>query len=180
MPLAPKPDAKAPAAEATLADAMEAKHRCARIVDAFFLVPPEVLMKSTRGAAREAFPRQVLMAGLVGELGIPAGVVAEAVGRHKSTVEHAVRVIEALRGDLGVDDLIEGRGNDQAVLSEADVVDFFGDEDELEAFLEHADQLLTDIFAAFRLAAVRGSAYCREVARMEQERRAAMAAALEE
>jgi len=169
IPLAPKPAKPEEPIEAVEA-AKDAAERCSCVVAGFFRVDPAALFKSTRGLAREAFPRQVLMAGLVSELGFSSKTAGKAVGRDKATVEHACRIIEGLRGGLSVDDLIEGRGNPKAVMSEADVLEFFGGEDDLVEFLEYAEGIIDGLFAAFVVCAVQGGAYSRAEAKMRAER----------
>lgn len=141
---------------------------CACVIAGFFHVDPDALFKSTRGAAHEAFPRQLMMAGLVAGLGYSSLTVGRAIGRDKATVEHACRLIEAIRfeagsrDNFGVDDLIDIVGFDG-------VQDFLGGRDGAEEFLKHADRQIDEFFAAFRLVAVNGAAYRGELERRKLE-----------
>ncbi|MDX2277657.1 MAG: hypothetical protein NW206_19580 [Hyphomonadaceae bacterium] len=165
---------------------------CAMVVKAFSHVSIEDILKRTRGQQEHSFPRQLLMAGLVSELGFKPTVVGAAIGRDPSTVEHACVVIEAIRGGLGAIDLIEALGEDgvREYLGGAKVVCAYetlpkkpGDKEPrrkvvailsggeaVEEFIETAEGLVDAMFAAFELVAVRGAAYRREVARMKAER----------
>lgn len=178
---APLPDRAGPATsplgeEAIVAIAKRAAERCAGVVAVFAMVAPDKLKLETRGNPKEAFARQLWMAGLVRGLGFSAAIVGQAIGRHKDTVEHACAVIGALHGDAEVSDLI-------AVLGEPGVREFLGGADlivttdsqgrlevvsggeAVEECLAHAERLIDDLFAAFELVAVRGEAFCREIAR---------------
>lgn len=193
--LPPKQAQDRPENEAVTA-CREAAQRCACVIAGFFQIAPDQLFKSTRGAAREAFPRQLMMAGLVSELGFAAAIVGEAVGRDTATVEHACRIVEALRGGLEACDLVQilGEdgcreylgGGDQLVVeyrnARGDVVapeigestkhlvaHVIDGGDVVEEFIESAEGLVDDLFAAFQLVAVRGAAYCADVRRMMVE-----------
>lgn len=141
----------------------DAAERSACVIAGFFRIDPVALFKSTRGSPREAFPRQLLMAGLAMELGFPVAIVGHAIGRDPATVEHACRIVEALRGGLDVPDLID-------VLGAAGVDEFLGGEDGVDEFAKHVEPTINEIFAAFVLVAVKGGAYSRELHRQEQER----------
>lgn len=186
----PEPD---PAAVAACQDAAD---RCSCVVAGFFRVVPDAIFKSTRGAAAEAFPRQILMAGLVVELGFSAMVVGSVIKRDDATVMHACRIIEALRGGLTADDLVDILGEDgvreylngQGLQMEwhdktgarVDLTDgadtskltpvVLSGAEAVEEFIETTEQLIDDLFDAFKLVAVRGKAYCDHVARLNAER----------
>ncbi len=149
---------------AEVAACRHAAARCCTVIAGFFLIDPISLMKSTRGAARESFPRQVLMSGLVSGLGFSSRTVGKAIGRDPATIEHACRVIEAFRiephgrkRDVD-DDLIRDLGIDA-------VDDWFGGEDGAAEFLRNADELIDRFFSAFQLVAVMGLAYTQELDR---------------
>lgn len=151
-----------------------AAERCACVIAGFFKVDPAALFKSTRGAAHEAFPRQLLMAGLVAGLGYSSLTVGRAVGRDKATVEHACRIIEAIRVEgsrrtIDADDLID-------MLGAGAVDEFLGGVDGVSRFLAHVDALVERFFAAFQLVAVQGAAYAGEQDRLRKAGAAARAA----
>lgn len=154
--------AAAPAHLEELALAREAAKRCACVIAGFFTIDPADLFKATRGSAEQAFPRQLLMAGLVVELGFSPKIAGLAVERDPATVEHACRIVEAIRGGLDPDHLDDILG--------ADAVDELGGPDGVGEFLEHAEDLIDELFRAFALVAVRGGAYSREIARRKRER----------
>ncbi len=177
----PLADRRAPATTAVsevdvVAIAKRAADRCAGVVAVFAMVGPDRLWLDTRGNPKEAFARQLWMAGLVRGLGFTPAVVGAAVGRHKDTVAHACAIIGALHGDVDAAELI-------GVLGEPGVREFLGGADlivttdaqgrleivsggeAVEECLQHAERLIDDLFAAFELVAVRGEAFCREIAR---------------
>ena len=137
-----------------------AADRCACIVAAFFLVDPEQLRKATRGTAIESFARQVWMAGLVSELGFSSLTVGRAIGRDKSTVEHACSIIEGLRGGMDPEDLAYTLGNEGVtILARASTYDEYP----VSRFLADAENVLDKLYAAFVLVAVQGEAYTRSL-----------------
>lgn len=178
IPLAAKPAASASQIEPAeiVAIAKRAADRCAGVVAVFAMVAPDRLWLSTRGTPREAFARQLWMAGLVRGLGFAPAIVGAAIGRHKDTVDHACAIIGSLHGETDAADLI-------AILGEPGVREFLGGADlivttdaqgrleivsggeAVEELLQHAERLIDDLFAAFELVAVRGEAFCRELAR---------------
>ncbi len=139
----------------------EAAERGAKVIDAFFGEDFGEILKATRGSASQAFARQFLMHGLVIELGFSAITVGRAIGRDRATVEHACRVIEAFRGELDIDDLIEILGRDG-------IDEYLGGIFEAEEFLQHAEGLVDDLGAALRLVAVKGVAYTREAGKRKR------------
>lgn len=167
-------DAIPEAAAAEVAACQQAAADCAHVIKGFTHINVEDLFKSTRGAAQEAFPRQLLMAGLVSELGFSSLTVGRAVGRDKATVEHACRIVEALRGDSDAAYFVKLLGEDavREFLGGADLVVRYERDDDrkkepiivrggaaVEKFLSAAEALVDDMFAAFRLVAVQGGAY---------------------
>ena len=171
VPLRNAPPAKTPASAApsateepgdAVAACREAATDCAFVVMGFAHIAPAALFKSTRGAAEEAFPRQIMMALLVSELGFSSLTVGRAVGRDKATVEHACRIIEAIRGGIEPDHLID-------ILGPSGVQEFLGGFDGAETFLDSAEALIDDFGVAFRLVAIKGGAYRRDVARRKEE-----------
>ena len=154
-------------AEAAVDACRAAARDCAFVIMGFFHIAPDALFKSTRGAAAESFPRQILMAGLKDGLGFSPLTVGRAVGRDKATVEHACRVVEAFRaeaevGGMDVDDLVD-------ILGVAAVDDFLGGVHGAEEFLKHCDGLVERFFAAFQLVAVFGGAYREDLERRRTE-----------
>lgn len=147
--------------ESAVAACREAATDCAFVVMGFAHIAPAALFKSTRGAAEEAFPRQIMMALLVSELGFSSLTVGRAVGRDKATVEHACRIIEAIRGGIEPDHLID-------ILGPSGVQEFLGGFDGAETFLDSAEALIDDFGVAFRLVAIKGGAYRRDVERRKQ------------
>lgn len=143
--------------------AREAAARCACVIAGFFTVMPEALLKPTRGTADEAFARQFLIAGLVLGLGFSREAAAHAVGRSVDTIDHACMIISALRFNMDAEELAE-------LLGDQDLQEFFGDLDGAREFIQHAQPLVDDLFAAFALVTVRGGAYCRERSRLKQQR----------
>lgn len=135
---------------------------CAFVMMGFAHITPAALFKSTRGHASEAFPRQIMMALLVSELGFSSLTVGRAIGRDKATVEHACRIIEAIRGGIEPDHLID-------ILGPSGVQDYLGGFDGAETFLDAAESLIDDFGVAFRLVAIKGRAYRRDVARRQAE-----------
>lgn len=163
VPLA-KNRAPQPAPRDDVAVARDAAERCACVTAGFFRVNPEALFRETRGSAGEAFARQVWMGGLVMELGFSSGLLGKAIGRDPATIDHACRIIEALRGGMNAEDLSD-------ILGASGVQEFLGGEDRVEAFITTAERVLDDLYAAFVLVAVRGSAYCREQERLKELQR---------
>lgn len=175
-PLAASPSPAQASQDEVIAIAKRAAERCAGVVAVFAMVAPDRLWLATRGSPKEAFARQLWMAGLVRGLGFSSAVVGQAIGRHKDTVDHACAIIGSLHGDIEAGELI-------AVLGEPGVREFLGGADlivttdaqgrleivrggeAVEECLEHAERLIDDLFAAFELVAVRGEAFCREIAR---------------
>lgn len=133
----------------------DAAERGAKVIDAFFGEGFDEILKPTRGSASQAFARQFLMHGLTIELGFSAITVGRAIGRDRATVEHACRVIEAFRGELDIDDLVEILGSDG-------IEEYLGGVFGAEEFLQHAEGLVDELGAALRLVCVKGSAYTRE------------------
>lgn len=163
IPLAPKRQ-PAPELRDDVAVAKDAAERCACVVAGFFRVDPTAMFRETRGSAGEAFARQVWMAGLVVELGFSSGLLGKAIGRDPATIDHACRIVEALRGGMSVDDLCD-------ILGASGVQQFLSGEDGVEAFIESAENTIEELFAAFVLVAVRGAAYCREQDRLKEKQR---------
>lgn len=56
-------------------------------------------VRPTRGRARESMGRMVLVYVLCVGLDIPEGIVADALGRDRKTVAHALRVMEDMRDE---------------------------------------------------------------------------------
>lgn len=197
-PVKPLEPAKAREEEPTseeVAACKEAADRVSCVVAGFARMDPAKLFKSTRGAAKEAFPRQLAMAGLVMELGFSSLTVGRAIGRDKATVDHACRVVEALRGGMEAHDLVLILGEEgcreyldgkQLIIEYQDArgriidpervsnvkgltVNVLSGGDAVEEFITEAEGLIDGIFAAFQLVAVRGLAYCAAVAKMEAE-----------
>lgn len=133
----------------------DAAERGALVISSFFGEDAEEILKPTRGSASQAFARQFLMHGLTIELGFSAITVGRAIGRDRATVEHACRVIEAFRGELDIDDMIEILGRDG-------IDEYLGGIFEAEEFLQHAEGLVDELGAALKLVCVKGSAYTRE------------------
>lgn len=131
---------------------------CAFVMMGFAHIAPDALFKSKRGVAEEAFPRQVMMALLVSELGFSSLTVGRAIGRDKATVEHACRIVQALRDGIDADHLID-------ILGASGVQEYLGGFDGAEHFLAAADALIDDFGVAFRLVAIKGGAYRRDVER---------------
>lgn len=150
------------APDSAVAAARQAATDCAFVMMGFAHIAPEALFKSTRGVAEEAFPRQIMMALLVSELGFSSLTVGRAVGRDKATVEHACRIVEAIRGGIDADHLID-------ILGPSGVQDYLGGFDKAELFLDCAESLIDDFGIAFRLVAIKGAAYRRDVARRKAE-----------
>jgi len=186
LPVQARNDADIPVdALAEVAACRKAAADCAFVIMGYFHIAPEALFKSTRGAAEEAFPRQLMMAGLVTGLGFSSLTVGRAVGRDKATVEHACRIIEAIRveagrsdglavhaitdmlGEDGVRDFLDGREL-YSVVNDDDELEWKGGARVLE-FLKHADMMVEDFFRAFRLVAINGSAYREELMRRKAQ-----------
>lgn len=177
VPLAPKasPEDQPFGDEEILAIAKDAASRCACVIAGFAKVLPDRLAIDTRGNPREAFARQLWMAGMVRALGFSSAQVGAAVGRHKDTVEHALTIIDALYGgdpkemlaalgEPGVREFLGGR--DLVITTDAQGrMEVVSGGEAVEELTRHAERLLDDMFAAFELVAVRGSAFCREIAR---------------
>lgn len=167
------PEASAEMVEA----AREAAVDCALVIYAVFRITPEKLFKSTRGAAREAFPRQLLMAGLCDGLGFDPLTAGRAVGRDKATVEHARKVVEAFRLEsksgridvadvvriLGVDGVRDYLGGEHLVveIDRNENVTVISGHEPVAKFLRHCDDFVERLFSSFQLVAVQGSAYRR-------------------
>jgi hypothetical protein len=165
--------------------AKEAAVDCALVIYAVFRIAPEKLFKSTRGAAREAFPRQLLMAGLCDGLGFDPLTAGRAVGRDKATVEHARKVVEAFRlesrgGSLDVADVVRMLGVDgvrdylggEHLIVEIDRqenVTVISGHEPVAEFLRHCDGFVEDLFKSFQLVAVRGRAYRAELEKASVE-----------
>lgn len=177
-------DAIPEAAAAEVEACQRAVNDCAHVIKAFTHIKVEDLLKSTRGAAQEAFPRQLLMAGLVSEIGFSSLTVGRAIGRDKATVEHACRIVEALRGGSTADYIVRLLGEEgvREFLGGDELVVRYEREDErqrepiivrgaekVEVFIERAESLIDDIFAAFRLVAVKGPAYRAGVEQLRRE-----------
>ena len=200
-PAQPKPVARAVALEGEAIDAevaacLDAANRCACVVAGFFVISPDALKSKTRGSPRDAFPRQVWMAGLVSQLGFAPDVVGAAIGRDKSTVEHACRIVEGLRGGMSAHDLIallgedgcrDYLGGDDMVIEWRDAkgraVDIEHGDDTRDLvvhvvsggkavadFVKGAEGLIDDAFASFQFVAVRGAAYCEARDKLMRER----------
>lgn len=163
IPLA-RTRAQEPEPRDDVATAKDAAERCACVVAGFFRIDPANLFRATRGSAGEAFARQVWMAGLVVELGFSSGLLGKAIGRDPATIDHACRIIEALRGGMSADDLCD-------ILGASGVQEFLGGEDRVEQFIESAETTLDELYAAFVVVAVRGSAYTREQHRLKELQR---------
>lgn len=154
----PPPDEPLGEALDDVALCRDAFKRSVAVAQGYFGLPEESFTKATRGSAEEAFARQVVMSALVVELGFSPLTVGKAIGRDKATVDHACRVIEVIRGALDVDDLVTVLGFDG-------VTEFLGGLDGAEKFLESAERQIDGLFAAMRLCAVEGAAYCAEARR---------------
>lgn len=182
IPLAPKSvTVPAQATEEEIAAiCKEAADRCSFVLAGFAYLVPDRLWSETRGSPKEAFARQLGMAGLVRALGFTPKQVGLAIGRHPDTVEHACSVVDAIRGggddaetvlrvlgEPGVREFLGGR--DLVVATDAQGrLEIVSGGEAVEEMLEHAERLIVDLFAAFELVAVRGSAFCRELKRRSQ------------
>lgn len=202
-PARPKPVArplvaKELPADPELAACNDAADRCALVVAAFF--KPKHLASETRGAAADAWPRQVWFAGLV-HLGFEPKIVGQVVGRDKQTIVHACRIVEGIREKMEAPELVRLLGEDgcRDYLGGDDLVveyrtirgelicmaDFEPDDrpdlkdlivhvaeggEAIEEFITGGADLIEEVFAAFRCVAVRGKAYCDERDRMKAER----------
>ena len=82
--------------------------RVAAIVGALFLMPPEVLFRSTRGGAPEAYARLIFYWTMHVGAGMSLSRVATAAaGRDRSSVSSGVRRIEEQMSDPGFSTFME-------------------------------------------------------------------------
>lgn len=158
------PEEGAEASEEEIELAKAAAQDCAFVVMGFFHVTNDQLFKATRGSAKQAFARQVLMAGLNMALGFSRATAGAAMGRTKDTADHACRIIDGIRGAMPTEELIE-------LIGEDDAETFLGG-DGIEEFLEHAEPIIERMFAAFVLVAVDGRAWRSCIARMQKDHQA--------
>lgn len=84
-------------------DITSAVRIASRLVAALFDLPPEHFTGASKGPPTQVHARQVLCYLLHTEGEFDQVVISDALGRHRSTVGHAVNVITALREHPQVD-----------------------------------------------------------------------------
>lgn len=80
--------------------------RIARLVEAVFDVPALEFLADRKGRPLLVQARQLLVYLLVVEAGFEQKAVADRLGRHHSTIAHAIHKIEALREEADFDDAL--------------------------------------------------------------------------
>lgn len=97
MSLVHKTDEQDEASPVTITEARLAMLFAASWLGLHLALDAACFVRPTRGRAREAMGRMVLVYVLCVGLDIPEGVVADALGRDRKTVAHALRVMEDMR-----------------------------------------------------------------------------------
>jgi hypothetical protein len=81
----------------------ETARRAACLLAAYFDFPPEAFFRITRGGEGEAFGRHVLAYLLHTAADMSLNAVGQALGRDRSTISYAVKLVEDLREDEAID-----------------------------------------------------------------------------